>query len=56
MGNNDKKNNNIESEEKVTDIKGTLVGFIAPEQEEQTQEEEIQNFQLKKKQENLLYR
>ena len=51
MGNNNKKNNNSESQEQVTDIKGTIVGFVAPEQVEQTQEEEIQNFKLRKKKE-----
>lgn len=51
MENNNKKNNNESQEGQVTDIKGTIVGFIAPEQEEQTQEEEIQNFKLKKQKE-----
>ena len=51
MGNNNKKNNNNESQEQVTDIKGTIVGFVAPEQVEQTQEEEIQNFKLRKQKE-----
>lgn len=49
MGNNDNKNN--ENQEQVTDIKGTIVGFVAPEQEERTQEEEIQNFKLRKEKE-----
>lgn len=49
MGNNDNKNN--ENQEQVTDIKGTIVGFVAPEQEEQTQEEEIQNFKFRKEKE-----
>lgn len=51
MENNNNKNNNESQEGQVTDIKGTIVGFIAPEQEEQTQEEEIQNFKLKKQKE-----
>lgn len=51
MENNNKKNNNESQEGQVTDIKGTIVGFIAPEQVEQTQEEEIQNFKLKKQKE-----
>ena len=51
MENNNKKNNNESQERQVTDIKGTIVGFIAPEKEEQTQEEEIQNFKLRNQKE-----
>lgn len=47
-----KKGNN--EQEQVTDVKDTIVGFIAPDPAEQTQEEEIQNFKLKKKTEREL--
>ena len=50
-----KKNNN-NNEEKVTDVKETIVGFIAPDPVEKTQEEEIQNFKLKKESERELAR
>ena len=40
--------------EQVTDVKGTIVGFVAPDAVEQTQEEEIQNFKLKKETEKQL--
>ena len=46
-----KKNN---KKEQVTDVKGTLIGFIAPDQAEQTQEEEIQSFKVKKEKEKEL--
>ena len=46
-----KKNNRNNSEELVTDVKGTIVGFVAPDPVEQTQEEEIQKFKLKKESE-----
>lgn len=42
---NEKKKNN--EQEKVTDVKGTIVGFVAPDPEEKTQEQEIQDFKLK---------
>lgn len=41
-------------QEQVTDIKGTIVGFIEPEQEEKTQEQEIQEFTLQKQSEKKL--
>ncbi len=41
-------------QEQVTDIKGTIVGFIEPEQEEKTQEQEIQEFTLQKQSEKEL--
>lgn len=47
-----KKGNN--EQEQVTDVKDTIVGFVAPDPVEQTQEEEIQNFKLKKKTEREL--
>ena len=51
---NMKKSKKINSEEQVTDVKGTIVGFVAPDPVEQTQEEEIQKFQLKKQNEKEL--
>jgi len=48
----DKKDNKIE--EQVTDVKGTIVGFIAPDPEEKTQEQEIIDFKLKKETEKQL--
>ena len=50
---NNKKNNN-EEQEQVADVKGTIVGFVAPDPVEQTQEQEIQNFRLKKQKEKEL--
>lgn len=47
-----KKSNN--EEEKITDVKGTIVGFVAPDPTEQTQEQEIQDFRLKKQSEREL--
>lgn len=47
-----KKTNN--EQEQVTDVKGTIVGFVAPDPVEQTQEQEIQNFKLKKQNERQL--
>ena len=47
-----KRNNN--EEEQVTDVKGTIVGFVAPDPVEQTQEQEIQDFRLKKQSEKEL--
>lgn len=47
-----KKGNN--EQEQVTDVKDTIVGFVAPDPVEQTQEEEIQNFKLKKQSEREL--
>ena len=47
---NDKKN----KQEKVTDIKGTIIGFVAPDPEEKTQEQEIENFKIKKETEKSL--
>ncbi len=49
---NDKKSN--KEQEQVTDVKGTIVGFIAPDPEEKTQEQEIQDFKLKKQNEREL--
>ena len=46
--------NNKRSNEQETDVKGTIVGFIATDPVEQTQEEEIQNFRLKKESEKVL--
>lgn len=51
-----KKTGKINSEEKVTDIKGTIVGFVAPDPKEKTQEQEIQDFELKKQSERELSR
>ena len=51
-----KKTGKINSEEKVTDIKGTIVGFVAPDPKEKTQEQEIQDFELKKQSERELAR
>lgn len=49
------KNKKSNSEqEQVTDIKGTIVGFVKPEPKEKTQEQEIQEFQLKKQNEKEL--
>ena len=50
--NNNKKNNG--KEEQVADVKGTIVGFVAPDPVEQTQEQEIQEFRLKKQNEKEL--
>lgn len=47
-----KKGNN--EQEQVTDVKGTIVGFVAPDPEEKNQEQEIQDFQLKKQNEREL--
>lgn len=47
-----KKNSN--EQEQLTDVKGTIVGFVAPDPEEKTQEQEIQDFQLKKQNEKEL--
>ena len=47
------KNGNNEQEQ-VTDVKDTIVGFIAPDPIEQTQEQEIQDFKLKKQSEKEL--
>lgn len=49
-----KKTGKITSEEKVTDIKGTIVGFVAPDPKEKTQEQEIQDFRLQKQNEREL--
>ena len=49
-----KKTGKISNEEKVTDIKGTIVGFVAPDPKEKTQEQEIQDFRLKKESEREL--
>lgn len=49
-----KKAGKTSNEEKVTDIKGTIVGFIAPDSKEKTQEQEIQDFKLKKQNEKEL--
>ena len=49
-----KKTGKISNEEKVTDIKGTIVGFVAPDPKEKTQEQEIQDFGLKKESEREL--
>ena len=46
-----KKTGKISNEEKVTDIKGTIVGFVAPDPKEKTQEQEIQEFRLQKQNE-----
>lgn len=51
-----KKTGKKENEEKVTDIKGTIVGFVAPDPKEKTQEQEIQDFELKKQSERELAR
>ena len=47
---NDKKN----KQEKVTDVKGTIIGFVAPDPEEKTQEQEIEEFKIKKETEKEL--
>lgn len=49
-----KKAGKTSNEEKVTDIKGTIVGFVAPDPKEKTQEQEIQDFKLKKQNEKEL--
>jgi len=49
-----KKNNRNNNEEQLTDLKGTIVGFVATEPVEQTQEQEIQDFKLKKQNEKEL--
>lgn len=41
-------------EEKITDVKGTIIGFVEPDPIEQSQEEEIQKFKLKKQNEREL--
>ena len=51
-----KKVEKINSEEKVTDVKGTIIGFVAPDPKEKTQEQEIQDFELKKQSERELAR
>ena len=43
-----------DKKELVTDVKGTISGFVAPDPVEQTQEEEIQKFKLKKESEKEL--
>ena len=48
---NNKKNN---EQEQVTDVKGTIVGFVAPESDEKTQEQEIKEFKLKRQDEKQL--
>ena len=48
MENEERKVNIKNDEEKVTDVKGTIVGFIAPDPVEKTQEQEIQEFEIKK--------
>ena len=49
-----KKNNRKNNEEQVSDVKGTIVDFVAPDPIEKTQEEEIQKFKLKKETEREL--
>lgn len=49
-----KKNNIKNNDEQVTDLKGTIVGFVEQDPIEKTQEEEIQNFKLKKENEREL--
>ena len=44
----------ISEQEQVTDVKGTIVGFVAPDPEEKSQEQEIQDFKLKKQSEKEL--
>jgi len=44
----------INEQEQATDVKDTIVGFIAPDPVEQTQEQEIQEFRLKKQSEREL--
>ena len=51
-----KKTDKRNSEEKVTDVKGTIIGFVAPDATEKTQEQEIQDFELKKQTERELAR
>ena len=48
------KKNNKNEQEQVADVKGTIVGFVAPDPVEQTQEQEIQEFRLKKQSEKEL--
>lgn len=43
-----------EIEEKVADVKGTIIGFIEEDPAEKTQEQEIQDFKLKKQNEREL--
>ena len=43
-----------DKKEQVIDVKGTISGFVAPDPVEQTQEEEIQNFKIKKETEKEL--
>ena len=43
-----------DNQEQVTDVKGTIVGFVAPDPVEKTQEQEIQDFKLKKQTEKQL--
>lgn len=49
-----KKTGKVNNEEKVTDIKGTIIGFVEPDQKEKTQEQEIQDFILKRQTEREL--
>ena len=49
-----KKNNIKNNDEQVTDLKGTIVGFVEQDPIEKTQEEEIQNFKLKQESEREL--
>ena len=35
-------------QKQTTDVKGTIIGFITPDQTEKTQEQEIQDFEIKK--------
>ena len=35
-------------QEQTTDVKGTIIGFITPDPTEKTQEQEIQDFEIKK--------
>jgi len=43
-----KNKNDSNEQEQVTDVKGTIVGFVAPDPQELSQEEEIQEFRLKR--------
>lgn len=47
------KSKRDDKKEKVTDVKGTIVGFTSPDPVEKTQEEEIQEFKLKKDEREL---
>lgn len=49
-----KKSKKINNEEQVTDVKGTIVGFVAPDPVDKSQEQEIQEFRLKKQNEREL--